>query len=216
MSPNSCHYLYCPTNPPHFVSLILVTIYIVQLTLYIMSLYPCFKAAVLINLSTLVHGLSTHNILPLGQVPDDVGLGVPDEWDVLQHRVIQVRHAWFAMRWYSLIGQTNLNKIKVIRNLKLHQNRINFVTLIEKINLNSSYKYSTTLNVSVIVVGQSNNYNSVISFVYCCSKIFAISQLEIKYRSFFYLNIINSQNIKNQYNKIFFMQMHIMSAAKGN
>jgi hypothetical protein len=68
-----------------------------MLTLNLQLPNPCLKAALLINLSLLVHGLPTHNILPLGQVPQLVGLGGPDEGDVLQHRVIQVGHAGLAV-----------------------------------------------------------------------------------------------------------------------
>ena len=72
---------------------------------------PCLKTALLINLSPLVHGLPAHNVLPLGQVPQHVGLGGPDQGDELQHGVIKVGHAWLAVRWHPLIGQTNIEKL---------------------------------------------------------------------------------------------------------
>ena len=58
---------------------------------------PGLKAALLVHLPSLVHGLPAHDVLPLGQVPQHVGLGVPDERDVLQNRVIQVSHAWLSV-----------------------------------------------------------------------------------------------------------------------
>jgi hypothetical protein len=118
LPPNPCSYILLtlnllPPSPCHYNLLIFNLLppnacYYILLTFNLLPPNPCLKTALLINLSPLVHGLSTHNILPLGQVPQHVGLGGPDQGDQLQNRVIQVGHAWLAVSWYSLVGQTNL------------------------------------------------------------------------------------------------------------